>query len=156
MGEKNLSGRKFFRKSFYFSLVTGSYGNRMIREGQSILGFPWIEKIEVKYKRVSWTVLEQAGLNRRQFTRWTWVLSMNNWALIKGFQPVFRKYFSAFAVYCSEICPIYWQSSKTHIGWCCGVSAVKHLPKAVEILYVLQVLAFCAENGATYQQERGN
>lgn len=42
------------------------------------------------------------------------------------------------------------------MGWCCGVPTVKRLPKAVEILRVLQVLAFCAENGATYQQERGN
>lgn len=42
------------------------------------------------------------------------------------------------------------------MGWCCGVLAVKRLQKAVEILNVLQVLAFHAENGATYQQEGGN
>lgn len=85
----------------------------------------------------------------------TWVLHVNNWALIKRLRSGFRKDFSAFAVYCSEICPINWQSSKTHMGWCSGKLAVKHLPKAVEILNVLQALAFCAENGATYQWEGG-
>lgn len=37
------------------------------------------------------------------------------------------------------------------MGWCPDMLAVKHLPKAIEILNVLQALAFCAENGATYQ-----
>jgi len=36
------------------------------------------------------------------------------------------------------------------------VLAARHLPKAIEILNVLEALAFRAENGATCQQEGGN
>lgn len=51
-----------------------------------------------------------------------WVIYMNNWALIKGFLSGFRKDFSAFAVYYSEMCLVCWQSSKTHrsVLWCVG------------------------------------
>lgn len=72
-----------------------------------------------------------AALSNLKSTNWytaihlvirPWVIYMNNWALIKGFLSGFRKDFSAFAVYYSEICLVCWQSSKTHrsVLWCVG------------------------------------